>query len=173
MAFTAEKMHKSISQIGPLLPVYFWGAMILDGKKRQAACDALGIKIDLVVIEEQEKAAALLWSLHPERAFKMFRPDSMVEASRLFACPLVDVLPFFRKPVIKKQEIRRKRKTWAQTKQRQRSFRIADALFFRFRRCAARLGMPWSKLARICFAYGLENPDEMIEWSRLNGPPEK
>lgn len=62
----------SIRQSGQILPVYLWSGGVLDGAQRQMACWEAGIQPDCVTLDTREQAAALLFSLHPERAIHQF-----------------------------------------------------------------------------------------------------
>lgn len=66
-----RELRGSIAAIGPLLPVLVWRNSTIDGRRRQAICDELGLSISLRVLRTLEEACSALWLLHPDRAVEL------------------------------------------------------------------------------------------------------
>ncbi len=63
-----RELRASIAAIGPLLPVLIWENEVLDGRKRQAICEELGLMPRVLQLHSLPDACRALWTLHPERA---------------------------------------------------------------------------------------------------------
>lgn len=170
MLLSGENLRESILRVGPILPAYFWGAVLLDGKKRIQACGELGIQLKEVFLDTPEQAAALLWSLHPDRAVEMFRPDTLTQAGELFCAPLATLAKYYKRTPKTVEKRKQPRSVWAKQRGVSRTFRLPPSLIERFQSKAQKLGMHWSEYARICMSYGIENEGEILEHSRIVGP---
>lgn len=66
------ELLESVREDGVFLPVYFFEGEIIDGRKRMAAAEATAQDFERVDLEDERRAARLLWNLHPKRALLRF-----------------------------------------------------------------------------------------------------
>lgn len=66
---TDPQLRDSLRRIGPLLPVFYSGGSILDGRRRQSICALIGRSIRVAEIAGAD-APRVLWLLHPDRALR-------------------------------------------------------------------------------------------------------
>lgn len=64
------ELRQSIEAIGPLLPVFVTGDRVVDGAKRLAMCNELGVSIPEKRLVNLEQICSVLWPLHPARALE-------------------------------------------------------------------------------------------------------
>lgn len=70
---TEAELRASISAVGPLLPVLKWLGATIDGRRREAICEDLGVLPAVRVLSTLEQACSALWQLHPDRAVALAR----------------------------------------------------------------------------------------------------
>lgn len=66
-------MRASIGAIGCLVPVLKWHGTTVDGRRREAICEELGIVPPLRVLGTLRDVCTALWPLHPDRALAFAR----------------------------------------------------------------------------------------------------
>jgi hypothetical protein len=77
---------ESVRNVGQILPLYIYQGSELDGRLRQQAALECGLEVKMQIIHDEQAAATLLWSLHPDRAIAEFdRGQSLTDLSILFS----------------------------------------------------------------------------------------
>ena len=97
MAETIESMLKSLQSVGQLMPVFRLYGSIIDGNKRFEAGNRLGLDLVFHDFDDEKKAAAMLWRLHPIRALELFPCSSAQEAALKYSARLSSVARYFRR----------------------------------------------------------------------------
>lgn len=67
------ELRASILAVGQLVPVLKWHGVTIDGRRREAICDAEGIQSSVRHLATLEQACSALWLMHPERALAFAR----------------------------------------------------------------------------------------------------
>jgi hypothetical protein len=70
--------------IGPLLGVYYWQGSIVDGRRRRMLCQEMGFEVHSVHVPTRRELGHLLWSVHPDRALALLKPETLADATHLF-----------------------------------------------------------------------------------------
>lgn len=78
------ELRSSLLTIGPILPVYQWNGMVIDGARRLDWCNRLGISIRKEQLESRKAAACLLWALHPDRCLTVFHCRTLDDCAELY-----------------------------------------------------------------------------------------
>jgi predicted HicB family RNase H-like nuclease len=87
------ELRESVRELGPLLPVYTCGLVVIDGKKRAQFAAETGHAVRFVELYP-EQALKLLWVLHPERAIARLGPRSVDEYARAFGVKVLTVAKY-------------------------------------------------------------------------------
>jgi hypothetical protein len=77
------ELRRSLANVGPLLPALHWQGEVLDGKRRAAICDELGVYLPIRYAESLQVACSALWPLHPKRALELAGTRSVSDLAEL------------------------------------------------------------------------------------------
>lgn len=69
-------LRASLAARGPIHQAYAYAGEIIDGRRRKAFCDELGLKLEIHDCETLHEACSTLFVLHPERALELARRES-------------------------------------------------------------------------------------------------
>jgi len=77
------ELRSSLQTVGPLLPALIWQGETIDGKRRAAICNELGLVLPVRYAESLQVACSVLWPLHPWRALELAGDRSVRELAGL------------------------------------------------------------------------------------------
>ncbi len=87
--FSDYELEESIRKLGPQRPALIWEGEILDGNRRLAACNKLGLELAFLEATDRFHAARSLYLAHPRRAFLTFAFEGIRrnQLAELFGVP--------------------------------------------------------------------------------------
>lgn len=69
-------LRASLAARGPIHQAYSYAGELIDGRRRKAICDELGLKLDVHECATLHEACSTLFVIHPERALELARRES-------------------------------------------------------------------------------------------------
>lgn len=69
-------LRASLAARGPIHQAYSYAGELIDGRRRKAFCDELGLKLEVHECATLHEACSTLFVLHPERALELARRES-------------------------------------------------------------------------------------------------
>lgn len=89
---TEDALRESLRVHGQLVPVYFLGRVIVDGRRRQRVVRELGRKVKETHLPNTRAAARVMWALHPYQAWEEYQDGrTLAEEAEYFGCSLADI----------------------------------------------------------------------------------
>jgi hypothetical protein len=77
------ELRSSLLAIGPLLPALEYDGGLLDGRRRVAFGEELGLSVPVKRVRTLRDACSHLWPLHPQRALELAGDASLLELAEL------------------------------------------------------------------------------------------
>lgn len=78
-------LESSIRRVGALTPRLVFQEKVLDGKRRFAICERLGLEISTLHAESEQEAAIALYAVEPKRCVQLFGAGGIVSLALLLA----------------------------------------------------------------------------------------
>lgn len=101
------ELVESVALHGLILPVFLLHGLVLDGERRHKAALSIGLTVTYQELETPERAARVLWSLHPERALTRFCEGlTLTECCKLLGARPAEIIRY--RPKQKAEPTKRK-----------------------------------------------------------------